>query len=162
TGGTSTSSEQGLLGLAFHPEYESNGPFFVYYTAVSGSGDTVGAKYTLSSDPDVANPTRDVIMTFDQPQANHDDRRIGFGPDGHLYTATGDGGHANDQGTGHTEPGGNAQDLTNNRLGKMLRIDVNGDDFPADPNRDYAIPMTNPFVGTGNDGEIWAYGLRNP
>jgi hypothetical protein len=78
-----------------------------------------------------------------------------FGPDGYLYIATGDGGDRFD-------PDNNAQDITDNLLGKILRIDVNGDDFPADPNRNYAIPPDNPFVDAEGDDEIWAYGLRNP
>ncbi len=163
TGGTSENSEQGLLGLAFHPDYPTNPRFYVNYTSVAGSGDTVVAEYQVSANPDIANAgSANILMTWDQPQSNHNGGWIGFGPDGYLYVATGDGGNANDQGAGHTEPGGNAQDLTSNRLGKMLRVDVNGDDFPADTNRDYRIPPTNPFVGSGNDGEIWAYGLRNP
>ncbi len=83
-------------------------------------------------------------------------------PDGFLYIATGDGGGAGDTGSGHTTGTGNAQDTTNNLLGKMLRIDVNGDDFPSDPERNYAIPTDNPFVGTASDDEIFMYGLRNP
>ena len=163
TGGTTENSEQGLLGLAFHPNYPTNPRFYVNYTATAGAGDTVVAEYQVSGDPNIANAASgNIIMTFDQPQANHNGGWIGFGPDGYLYVATGDGGNFNDQGAGHTEPGGNAQDLTSNRLGKMLRIDVNGDDFPADTNRDYRIPPTNPYVGTGNDAEIWANGLRNP
>lgn len=162
TGGTTEFSEQGLLGLAFHPNYPTNPRFYVNYTAVSGGGDTVVAEYTVSADPNIANATGNIIMTFDQPQSNHNGGWIAFGPDNYLYIGTGDGGNRDDTGGGHTEPDGNAHDLTGNRLGKMLRVDVNGDDFPADANRDYAIPPTNPFVGTGNDGEIWAYGLRNP
>jgi glucose/arabinose dehydrogenase len=162
-GGTSEFSEQGLLGLAFHPDYANNRLFYVNYTAVAGSGDTVIAEYSVSADPNIATPAAvRTIMTFDQPQSNHNGGWIAFGPDNYLYIGTGDGGNANDQGAGHTEPGGNGQDVTSNRLGKILRVDVNGDDFPADNNRNYAIPPTNPFVGTGNDGEIWAYGLRNP
>jgi glucose/arabinose dehydrogenase len=162
TGGTSEFSEQGLLGLAFHPNYPANPRFYVYYTAVSGSGDIVIAEYTVSANPNIANTTGNVIMTYDHPQTNHNCGWMSFGPDGYLYIGSGDGGNRDDTGPGHTEPNGNAHDLTNNRLGKILRIDVNGDDFPADANRDYAIPPTNPFVGTGNDGEIWAYGVRNP
>lgn len=165
TGGTVIDSERGLLGLAFHPNFASNGRFFVNYTAVAGSGDTVVAEYTVSGNPmtnDVANTTGNVILTFDQPQANHNGGWIDFGPDGYLYIATGDGGNADDVGTGHTEPGGNGQDITSKLLGKILRIDVDGDDFPADANRDYRIPPTNPFVGVTGDDEIWDYGLRNP
>ena len=95
-------------------------------------------------------------MTISQPQANHNGGWIGFDPNGdYLYIATGDGGNSND-------PGNRAQDITNELLGKMLRIDVDGDDFPGDPLRNYAIPSSNPFVGVTGDDEIWAYGLRNP
>lgn len=160
-GGTTIDSEQGLLGMAFDPNYALNGFFYVNYTNVSGN--TVIARYHVSADPNVADATSALrIWGYTQPQANHNGGWLAFGPDGYLYNAAGDGGNSNDQGPGHTEPGGNAHDLTSNPLGKMHRIDVNGDDFPADPNRNYAIPPTNPFVGTGNDGEIWAYGLRNP
>lgn len=162
TGGTTENSEQGLLGLAFHPNYPADPRFFVNYTATSPSGATVIAAYTVSANPDVANTTGDIILTFSQPQTNHNGGWLGFGPDGYLYISTGDGGNANDAGTGHTEPGGNAQDITSNLLGKILRIDVNGDDFPGDTNRDYRIPPTNPFAGVTGDDEIWAYGLRNP
>ncbi|MFO0835151.1 MAG: PQQ-dependent sugar dehydrogenase [Phycisphaerales bacterium] len=162
TGGTSVSSEQGLLGLAFHPDYATNGKFYVNYTAVAGSGDTVVAEYTVSANPDIANTTGTTLLTFDQPQTNHNGGWIAFGPDRLLYIAAGDGGNSNDTGTGHTTATGNAQDITDNLLGKMLRIDVDRDDFPADPNKNYGIPPTNPFVGITGDDEIWAYGLRNP
>src|SRR5690606_37151466 len=86
-----------------------------------------------------------------------------FGPlDGMLYIATGDGGAGDDQGPGHTPGTGNAQDITDNVLGKILRIDVSSDAFPEDAERNYAIPADNPFVGQEGDDEIWAYGLRNP
>lgn len=161
-GGTSISSEQGLLGLAFHPNYASNGYFYVYYT--NNSGNIVVARYTVSSgNPDVADSTSaQQVWGWTHPQANHNCGWTAFGPDGYLYIGSGDGGNSYDMGTGHTEPTGNAQDLTSNPLGKILRLDVNGDDFPADPNRNYAIPPSNPFVGTGNDPEIWAFGVRNP
>jgi hypothetical protein len=161
-GGTSNNSERGLLGFEFHPDYGNNGFFYVNYT--NNSGDTVIARYTVSGDPDIADAASAfVLLTIDQPQANHNGGWIGFGPnDGFLYIATGDGGNYCDTGSGHTSGTGNAQDITDNLLGKILRIDVDGDDFPADPNRNYAIPPDNPFVGTINDDEIWAYGLRNP
>jgi glucose/arabinose dehydrogenase len=152
--GVSTGNEQGLLGLAFHPDYASNGYFYVNYT--NSTGTTVVARYQVSAaDPDVANPAGTVVLTVAQPFSNHNGGWIGFGPDGYLYIALGDGGSAND-------PGNRAQNL-NELLGKMLRIDVDNDDFPADPNRNYAIPADNPFVGQPNTrGEIWHYGLRNP
>src|SRR5262249_55503398 len=112
------------------------------------------------------------ILTVAQPQSNHNGGWLDFGPDGYLYIGVGDGGSSNDQGTGHTEPNGNAQDLTDNLLGKILRIDVDGADnipgntdddaFTSDPNRYYSIPFSNPFVGITGDDEIWAYGIRNP
>lgn len=161
TGGTTASSEQGLLGLAFHPNYQTNGKFYVYYTSVAGAGDDTVAEYTVSANPDVANPTGNVMLSVDDPQTNHNGGWMDFGPDGYLYIAIGDGGNANDQGTGHTEPGGNAQDLTK-LLGKMLRIDVNSDDFPGDTTKNYAIPPSNPFVGIAGADEILHFGLRNP
>lgn len=159
--GLSTGGEQGLLGLAFDPDYATNGYFYVNYT----NPHTRIVRYQVSAlDPglaDVASATP--ILSVDQPQANHNGGWIGFGPnDGLLYIAMGDGGNGRDQGIGHTEPGGNAQDLTSNRLGKMLRVDITADDFPGDAANNYRVPPGNPFVGTGNDEEIWAYGLRNP
>lgn len=153
-GGTSNSSEQGLLGLAFHPDYQSNGYFFVNYT--NNSGNTVVARYSVSANPDVADSgSAMAVMTIGQPFSNHNGGWIEFGPfDGYLYIATGDGGSGND-------PGNRAQNL-NVLLGKMLRIDIDNDDFPADANKNYAIPGDNPFAGGGGLPEIWAYGLRNP
>jgi glucose/arabinose dehydrogenase len=134
------SSEQGLLGLAFHPDYHQNGYFFVNYTA--GGGDTVIARYRVSADPNLADPaSEEIILTLKQPFGNHNGGHVAFGPDGYLFIGTGDGGSAND-------PQGNAQNL-DTLLGKMLRINV--DDLP------YSIPSDNPF-----GDEIWAYGLRNP
>ncbi len=145
--------EQGLLGLAFHPDYQTNGAFFVNYTDTSGR--TVVARYGVSADPDVADTTEEILLRIAQPFENHNGGWIGFGPDGYLYIATGDGGDAND-------PGNRAQDTQSQLLGKMLRIDVDGNDFPGDTLRNYAIPPDNPFVGQVEDDEIWAYGLRNP
>ncbi|HYC54593.1 MAG TPA: PQQ-dependent sugar dehydrogenase [Candidatus Binatia bacterium] len=159
--GIATDDEQGLLGLAFHPDYADNGFFYVNLTA--SDGDTEIRRYRVSDDDDVADPgSMQLVLTFDQPQANHNGGWIGFGPDDFLYIASGDGGASFDSGTGHTPGTGNAQDVTSNLLGKMLRIDVDGDDFPADSARNYAIPASNPFVGETGDDEIWSYGLRNP
>lgn len=155
-GGVSLFDERGLLGLAFHPEYAENGLFYVYYSALNNN--TVLARYQVSADADVADPNSALIMmTFVQPPGfpNHKCGWLAFGPDGFLYIGAGDGGSAND-------PGGRAQDITNQWLGKLLRIDVNGDDFPEDASRNYAVPTGNPFVGLVGDDEIWAYGLRNP
>jgi glucose/arabinose dehydrogenase len=147
--------EQGLLGLAFHPDYATNGFFYVDYTNVAG--DTVVARYEVSAtDPNVADPdSAQTVLTQDQPAANHNGGQLAFGPDGYLYIALGDGG-------GGGDPQGNGQNLET-WLGKLLRVDVNDDDFPDDTNRNYAVPPNNPFVGiAGGLDEIWAYGLRNP
>jgi len=139
----STGSEQGLLGLAFHPTYAVTGQFFVSYTDTAG--DTRVLRYTVSADPDVAFAgAADTILAVDQPAANHNGGMIVFGPDGFLYVGLGDGGTS-----------ANGQDSTT-LLGKILRLNVDG----AAP---YAIPATNPFVGrAGWREEIWALGLRNP
>ncbi len=154
TANVTSSGEQGLLGLAFHPDYQDNGLFYVNFTNLQGR--TVIRRYQVSNDPDLADPGSGLnLLRINQPFSNHNGGWMGFGPDGYLYIATGDGG-------GACDPGQRAQDITNQLLGKILRIDVNGDDFPADPDRNYAIPPDNPFVGTTGDDEIWAYGLRNP
>jgi hypothetical protein len=159
--GLSTGSEQGLLGLAFHPDYATNGFFYVAYT--DSDPTTRVVRYRVSAgDPDVADPSSaQPILSIAQPQANHNGGWLGFGPDGDLYVAVGDGGGQNDDDVGHTPGLGNAQDTTN-LLGALLRIDVDADDFPADPDRNYAIPPSNPFVGGAGADEIWAWGLRNP
>jgi glucose/arabinose dehydrogenase len=152
----STGNEQGLLGMAFHPNYQANGFFYVFYTDVQGgvAYDNV-ARYTRTT-ADIANPASfQRVIRVQDPFSNHNGGNIAFGPDGYLYVGIGDGGSAND-------PGNRAQTITNMLLGKFLRLDVNGDDFPADPERNYAIPMTNPFVGVTGDDEIWSYGWRNP
>ena len=147
--------ERGLLGLAFHPQYSSNGFFYVHYS--DSSGDTVLERYQVSpSDPDVGNASSaETVLTQDQPFSNHNGGTITFGPDGYLYVFLGDGGDGGD-------PQDNALDITDNWLGKILRIDVDGDDFPMDDDLNYAVPGDNPFVGLTGDDEIWAYGLRNP
>ena len=153
--GLATGNEQGLLGLAFHPNYSTNGFFYVNFN--DSSGTTNIRRYQVSAgNPDIANAgSGTTIMTYSQPYSNHNGGWVGFGPDGFLYISSGDGGSGND-------PGNRAQDITNQKLGKILRIDVDADDFPSDPTRNYAIPSSNPFVGTTGDDEIWAYGLRNP
>jgi glucose/arabinose dehydrogenase len=160
------SSEQGLLGLAFHPDFATNGYFYIYYT---GLGNTNYVKrFTMLGDPMTSNvvdlnSVQTVFSYLKAPGPLHNSGWMAFGPnDGYLYITVGDGGNHNDIGPGHTEGTGNAQDLTDNLMGKILRIDVNGDDFPTNPNRNYAIPSSNPFVGIAGDDEIWAYGLRNP
>lgn len=139
--------ERGLLGIAFHPSYESNGLFYVNYT--NNSGDTEVVRYRVSANPDIADGgSGATILTIDQPFANHNGGTLQFGPDGYLYIGLGDGGSAGD-------PDNRAQNL-GDLLGKMLRVDVDG----GSP---YSIPPSNPFVGqTGARGEIWAFGLRNP
>lgn len=168
-----TGNEQGLLGLALHPDFQNNGYFWVNYTDAAGTTQIrryrANAPYATSTTADAASGTS--VLSYAQPQENHNGGWLAFGPDGYLYIATGDGGNANDTGTGHST-GGNAQDITANLLGKMLRIDVDGadnipgnsddDGFPADATRLYSIPADNPFVGITGDDEIWAYGLRNP
>ncbi len=140
--------EQGLLGLVFHPQYASNGYFFINYT--NSNGDTHVERIVVSTDPDSADMSaRDTLLVVDQPFSNHNAGMLAFGPtDGYLYIGLGDGGDAND-------PANRAQDPTT-LLGKMLRIDING----ALP---YEIPSDNPYAGKPDTlDEIWAFGLRNP
>jgi len=152
--GLSNGEEQGLLGLAFHPNFANNGLFYVNFT--DSTGTTNVRRVKVSADPNVAEPaSAQTVFKVPQPFANHNGGWLAFGPDKMLYVGMGDGGSAFD-------PGNRAQNL-NELLGKMLRIDVDGDDFPGDINRNYRIPPTNPFVGKPNARpEIWAYGLRNP
>lgn len=150
---TDRQNEQGLLGLAFHPEYESNGYFYVNYTA-AGSGDTIISRFSVSdNNPDQADPGSELeILTFNQPFGNHNGGHLAFGPDGYLYISVGDGGGAGD-------PNQNAQNRTT-LLGSILRIDI---DDSADE-KQYGIPDDNPYAGNdeGYREEIFAYGLRNP
>ena len=147
SGRVSGGSEQGLLGLAFHPRYASNRKLYVDYT--DRSGDTHVVEFEASAtDPDTASATEREILFVDQPAANHNGGQLEFGPDDYLYVSLGDGGGANDQ-------FGNGQNLAT-LLGAILRVDVNS-------GSGYAIPPDNPFVATqGARGEIWDYGLRNP
>lgn len=160
--GLASGNEQGLLGLAFHPSYAANGFFYVNFN--NSSGTTNIRRYKVSAgNPDIADAgSATTVLTYSQPQSNHNGGWVGFGPDGFLYISSGDGGGSDDNDSGHTPGVGNSQDITENLLGKLLRIDVNGDDFPGDAGRNYAIPNNNPFVGVTGDDEIWAYGLRNP
>ena len=175
--------ERGLLGLAFHPNFgQTAAPgadkFYVYYSAPSSDPGTaenpidhrsVVAEFSVSAgDPNVADPaSQRTLLTFDQPQFNHNAGFLDFGPDGMLYIGTGDGGGGGDNEPGHTGGGpgdpsgglGNSQDRSN-LLGNILRIDVSGNDGPGG---EYGIPADNPFVGeAGVREEIFAYGLRNP
>ncbi len=162
--------ERGLLGLAFHPDYVTNGLFYVAYTEVTpnaaGHFDVIVAEYRVSADPDVADDGSERrLLRIGQPSSNHNGGNLAFGADGMLYVGSGDGGAAGD-------PANLAQDL-DTLLGKLLRIDVDA----ADPGREYAVPADNPFAGDAPSGcsescvdppcgstcdEIWAYGLRNP
>ncbi|HEV3009515.1 MAG TPA: PQQ-dependent sugar dehydrogenase, partial [Burkholderiales bacterium] len=148
-GEMSSAGEGGLLGLAFHPNYAINGKAYLHLT--NEAGDSELWEITRSGgNPAIADPSSArVLMTVDRTATNHVGGWIGFGPDGYLYIASGDSGGAGD-------PQNAAQNVGDLR-GKMLRIDVNGDAFPSDPARNYAIPAGNPF-----DNEVFAYGLRNP
>jgi glucose/arabinose dehydrogenase len=168
----STDSEQGLLGLAFDPDYASNGKFYLYFVVPGGfwgSGSTHVSQFQVSSsDTDQADsasiatigtPNEKLLVSFDHPQQNHDAGWIGFSPrpndDHNLYIATGDGGNGDDQGLGHL-PGGNAQDTTT-LLGKILRVHVDPTTAAV------SIPSNNPFAGSGTAQQaIFALGLRNP
>ncbi|MGE8534624.1 MAG: PQQ-dependent sugar dehydrogenase [Chryseobacterium sp.] len=140
------SGERGLLGLAFHPQYPTNGYFFVYYN--NPAGNIIVARYSVSStDPNVADPASEkILLNIPKPFDNHNGGSIHFAPDGKLWIITGDGGSGGD-------PNNNAQNK-NVLLGKMLRIDV-------DATGPYNIPPDNPFAGVAGADEIWAYGLRN-
>jgi glucose/arabinose dehydrogenase len=142
----SSGTEQGLLGIALHPQYKSNGFFYVNYIDVDGN--TVIARFKVTSNLNVADKNSEkILLHVRQPFPNHNGGSMVFGPDGYLYMGLGDGGSQGD-------PHLNGQN-TNVFLGKILRVDVDH----GDP---YAIPKDNPFVNGGGLPEIWAYGLRNP
>lgn len=164
--------ERGLLGFAFHPDYRSNGRFFIYYNLPPRAGGPQQgaswnnlsriAEFKVSADPNVADMSSEkILFDIDDPQGNHNGGTLAFGPDGYLYIAIGDGGAANDVAPGHVmdwyavNAGGNGQDVDSNLFGDILRIDVNN----GNP---YGIPADNPFVGKPGRDEIYAYGFRNP
>jgi glucose/arabinose dehydrogenase len=163
--------EQGLLGLAFHPDFLNNGYFYVHHTR--GSDSAVLIERYRANPPYATSTTADpasvqTLMTIAHPQTNHNAGWIAFGPDGYLYISLGDGGNAQDSGSGHSAIG-NAQDLTT-VLGKILRLDVDGpDNIPGNADDQdpvtllpYRIPPGNPFSAAGQRKEIYSYGLRNP
>jgi glucose/arabinose dehydrogenase len=164
--------ERGLLGLAFHPQYASNGRFFVYYNAPRRAGGPTPttlwnnlarfSEFKVSADPNIADAASErVLLEIDDPQGNHNGGTLAFGPDGYLYMSIGDGGGANDTAPGHVmdwylpNAGGNGQDLDSNLWGSILRIDINN-------GTPYGIPPDNPFVNKAGMDEIYAYGFRNP
>jgi glucose/arabinose dehydrogenase len=161
--------ERGLLSLAFHPNFASNGRFYVFYSAPRRASAPAGFDHTnvISEFTEdratgtVSAASERIILQVDHPQSNHNGGTVAFGPDGMLYISIGDGGGANDVSPGHVEDwytfnaGGNGQDITQNLLGNILRIDVNS----GNP---YSVPRGNPFVGDDGLDEIWAYGFRNP
>jgi glucose/arabinose dehydrogenase len=162
--------ERGLLGMALHPDYANNGRFFVAYSAPlrDEAPDTWNHTMNISEfqvsleNPDVADASSErLILAIDEPQGNHNVSTLAFGPDGYLYMGVGDGGGANDVGEGHVDDwyavneGGNGQDIVQNLLGSVLRIDVS-------TTEGYAIPSDNPFIEHEGMDEIYAYGFRNP
>ena len=164
--------ERGLLGLAFHPDYATNGRFYVYYQLPPRAGGPQAgvnwnnlsriSEFKVSGNMDVADMNSEkVLLELDDPQSNHNGGTLAFGPDGYLYISIGDGGRANDVAPGHVtdwytvNAGGNGQDIDSNLFGNILRIDVNS----GSP---YGIPADNPFVGKPGKDEIYAFGFRNP
>jgi glucose/arabinose dehydrogenase len=152
TGKTSTGGEQGLLGMAFYPDYATSGRFIVSYTSPLGAlpgGTSIIARYSVSANADVATPgSEQILLTVDQPYTNHNGGMVAFGPDAYLYVGFGDGGSGGD-------PDGHGQNRTD-LLGSILRLDVSG---PGG----YTIPPDNPYAGSATLAkELWNYGLRNP
>lgn len=164
--------ERGLLGLAFHPDYDDNGTFYIYYSAPLRTGAPADwdhtarlSEFTITDLDSADMGSERVLLEIDKPQGNHNGGTIGFGPDGYLYLSLGDGGAADDVAVGHVDDwyeaneGGNAQNINANLLGKIIRIDVNS----AGGGKLYAIPPDNPFIThAGAQPEIYAFGFRNP
>lgn len=168
--------ERGLLGLAFHPNFRNNGKFYLFYTAPPrAGGPEPGASWdnltrisefkVSQGNPNQADLSSErVILEANHPELNHDGGTIAFGPDGYLYISIGDGGNKDDIGPGHVDDwykinaGGNGQDVQQNLLGNILRIDVDS----RTEDRNYGIPADNPFVNAPGKDEIYAYGFRNP
>ena len=171
-------SERGLLGVAAHPDFADNGRLYVRYSAAPRAGTpgnyshtAVLAEFTVDPDARTAAADRErTVLEVPQPQGNHNAGAVAFGPDGYLYVPFGDGGAANDVGTGHVGDwydavdGGNGQDVTENLLGSVLRIDVDGRGGVdgADGDKPYAVPSDNPLVGREGLDEQYAWGFRNP
>ncbi|SFG02336.1 Glucose/arabinose dehydrogenase, beta-propeller fold [Halopelagius inordinatus] len=164
-------TERGLLGVAAHPEFAENGRLFVRYSAPNRAGTPSNYSHTfvlseLTVDPDSDAPSAEerTLLEIPEPQSNHNAGSVTFGPDGYLYVGVGDGGGGGDEGRGHVEDwydavsGGNGQDVTENRLGSVLRIDVDSrpDDEP------YGVPDDNPLVGREGFDDQYAWGFRNP
>ena len=146
-------NEEGLLGFCFHPQFPSNGKFYVYYTQHQPRRSVLSEFRRMTTNTNKADlSTERVLLEVPQPYGNHNSGSIAFGPDGQLYIGLGDGGSQND-------PHNNGQNLRS-LLGKILRLDVND----QSGTKEYGIPLDNPFVGVGNGvyGEIWAFGFRNP
>jgi len=167
--------ERGLLGFAFHPNFTSNGRFFVFYSAPPRAGGPqpgtpwnntihVSEFKAAAGAAQVDLSTEKVLLEIDHPQSNHNGGTLAFGPDGYLYISIGDGGNKDDVAPGHVDDwykvngGGNGQDVQQNLLGNILRVDI---DQPGG-GHDYGIPADNPFVSGPGLDEIYAYGFRNP
>jgi glucose/arabinose dehydrogenase len=153
-GQVSTDGERGLLAVALAPDYPTSGRAYLFLTALDGAVQLRRYTSPAGNRDALDAASGDVLLSIPHPRGNHNGGWLGFDAAGLLYMATGDGGGAND-------PDRNGQDR-DTLLGKMLRLDVSRDDFPADPLRDYGIPAANPYAGGGGAPEVWAYGLRNP
>lgn len=152
-----TDFERGIHAVAFAPDYATSGEFYVSYS-LSPSTDSMISRFRVSADPNVADmASEEVLLRYARP-LGHTGGWIGFGADGFLYYGSGDGGTFD-----NPDPLNRSQDIVDQPMGKVMRIDVSGgDDFPRDPKKNFAIPADNPFVGRVGDDEIWAYGIRQP